>query len=476
LFYACKNDNSVINDTDETYVVSTEVTTKTTGEVIFVGNCTGDNEAVTERGFIYSREHNPPTFQDEKIICSLLFSEDVTDDLTAGERYYACAYVINEVNDTIIGNVVEFEHGVITNETSVITNEAVVDTVAMSFVISASISGSPQVNAKGFLCSCENPVPVFETDSSVLVNSWLFQTTIIARKLYRTYYMRAFIITEEDTIYGNVIEIPEFKPNEYAGMTLVWHDEFNNDGEPDPNNWAFESGFVRNSELQWYQRENASCSNGKLIIRAKKEQIANPNYVAGSSSWKTNREYAEYTSASLNTNGRVDFKYGRLEVRARFPAVSGSWPAIWTLGRWYEWPFNGEIDLFEYYSSNIHANACWGSNTRWSGVWDSASYPLSSIAGSDTDWEDKFHIWRMDWNEKEINLYLDNRLLNTIDVTSTWNGSPSDLPDGQGINPFRNHPHYILLNLAIGSNGGTPDDNAFPLLYEVDYVRVYKEE
>lgn len=123
---------------------------------------------------------------------------------------------------------------------------------------------------------------------------------------------------------------------------------------------------------------------------------------------------------------------------------------------------------------HVHANVCWGSNSRWNAVWNSQKVPFSEIKGNNSRWEEQFHVWRMDWDENVMNLYLDDRLLNSIDLNQTWNGSPWDLPDGKGINPFRNHPHYIILNLAIGSNGGTPDLSAFPLSYEVDYVRYYK--
>src|SRR4026207_772474 len=39
-------------------------------------------------------------------------------------------------------------------------------------------------------------------------------------------------------------------PPVYPGYALVWADEFNGEGEPDPKNWTYERGFVRNRELQ----------------------------------------------------------------------------------------------------------------------------------------------------------------------------------------------------------------------------------
>jgi len=117
------------------------------------------------------------------------------------------------------------------------------------------------------------------------------------------------------------------KPD-YRGWKLVWHDEFDHAGRPDPSNWVFEHGFVRNKELQWYQPENARVEAGHLIIEGKRERVPNPSYAAGSKDWKKERPFAEYTSACLETRGLHEFQYGRFEIRAKIDAQPGLWPAI----------------------------------------------------------------------------------------------------------------------------------------------------
>lgn len=261
---------------------------------------------------------------------------------------------------------------------------------------------------------------------------------------------------------------------EKAQYVLVWSDEFDYDGKPDPSVWSYEQGFVRNNELQWYQQENATVSNGILTISGKKESVPNPNYEAGSSNWRKNRKSAEYTSSCITTAGAKEFLYGRFEIRAKIPVASGSWPAIWTLGKSMPWPSNGEIDIMEYYPiediPHILANTAWGTDEPSKAEWNTKTYPLSKFTDKDPDWVNKFHVWRMDWDENAIRLYLDDELLNETLLSETQNGSV-----GNYTNPFR-QPHYILLNLAIGGNhGGTPDDAAFPLIYEIDYVRVYQK-
>jgi len=265
---------------------------------------------------------------------------------------------------------------------------------------------------------------------------------------------------------------------QYEGYRLVWSDEFNTDGRPS-SNWTFERGFKRNNELQWYCSHNANVRNGCLVIEGRKERVANTNYVEGSHDWRTNRKYAEYTSSSLTTRLSQQFMYGRFEVRAKLPTASGAWPAIWLLGNKWEWPLCGEIDMMEFYIKNgqpsILANACWGSDKQWKAVWDESVTPLKHFTDRDSLWEQKFHVWRMDWDERAIRLYLDGELLNEIDLSQTQNQGLY----GNTSNPFRNSvpgfAHYILLNLAIGSNGGTPDEAKFPLQYQIDYVRVYQK-
>ncbi len=278
------------------------------------------------------------------------------------------------------------------------------------------------------------------------------------------------------------------------GLTLVWNDEFDYLGAPDSTRWQYEYGFVRNQELQWYQPQNARVIGGVLQIIGRHERVPNPNYKQVSKNWRKNREAAEFTSACVMTRDRFSFLYGRLEVCARIPIASGAWPAIWTLGNRWGWPSNGEIDVMEFYrvppatmgmhhttASNertlpiILANACWqGENGR--DAWDTSRTPLSHFTERDADWASKFHVWRMDWTPEAIKLYLDDELLNDIPTSKAAKGGG----DNHNVNPFANDVpgfgHYILLNLAIGSSGGNPDITAFPMVYEVDYVRVYQKK
>ena len=254
---------------------------------------------------------------------------------------------------------------------------------------------------------------------------------------------------------GGGIEVP-------SGYKLVWNDEFDVDGPPNPANWKFEKGFVRNEEAQWYQSNNASVSGGLLLIEARRERVSNPNY-RGSGDWKTTREYAEYTSSSLLTNGLHSWQYGRFEMRARIPTAAGMWPAWWTLGVSGEWPSNGEIDIMEFYQNKVLANVACGTATRWEAKWDSNSKPLASLG---EEWPSEFHVWRMDWDARTIVIYMDGVEMNSTPLSSMLNAN--------GESPFEQKA-YMIVNLAIGGiNGGSPSTTTFPQRLEVDYIRVFQ--
>jgi beta-glucanase (GH16 family) len=277
-----------------------------------------------------------------------------------------------------------------------------------------------------------------------------------------------FAITLWCLLNGACTAAKKSPANAYSkeGYALVWADEFTKTGPPDSMYWRFEEGFVRNQELQWYQPDNARCNNGKLIIEGRKESRVNPAYDQQRRDWRSLRPQINYTSSSINTSGKRSWLYGRFVMRGKIDISDGLWPAWWTLGNAGRWPANGEIDIMEYYKNKLLFNvACLGPDKK--PEWFSVILPVDSLGGS--AWASLFHVWRMDWDESSIKLFVDDVLINDVSLSAVAN------KDGSGVNPFK-QPHYILLNLAIGGmNGGSPDNTIFPNRFEVDYVRVYQK-
>ena len=127
-----------------------------------------------------------------------------------------------------------------------------------------------------------------------------------------------------------------------------------------------------------------------------------------------------------------------------------------------------------YGAPGILANACWGGTKRYDGQWDEGYVAVSQFEKKDPHWTEKFHVWRLDWTPKYLKIYVDGKLLNTIEIRKTRNQGWQ----GNRWNPFKSDEEdfglYLILNLALGRHGGTPDNARYPIHYYVDYVRVYQ--
>lgn len=260
------------------------------------------------------------------------------------------------------------------------------------------------------------------------------------------------------------------------GLMYVWGDEFNKEGKPDSQLWGYEIGFIRGNEKQYYQEDNANVTGGRLLISGREERVRNINYDPTSGDYRKNTEYSEITSASINGKGKRLFLYGRTEVRARITKKNGSFPAIWTCGINRDWPQNGEIDIMEFYWNKgaskyvFTSNFCVGGDQNgndgyWAQNWKSSFTDYTYYTAKDEDWINKYHVYRMDWNEKTIKLYVDDEFKNEVDVTSfkNWDGTIC----------FHN-PQFMMLNLAIKDNGeGSIDVDGQQ--FEVDYFRIYQK-
>lgn len=248
-------------------------------------------------------------------------------------------------------------------------------------------------------------------------------------------------------------------------IELIWREEFDYQGKPDADKWNFEKGFIRNLEEQYYtsRLKNARVQHGKLYITALKENQKNKKYDNSVLNWKYNTPSADYTSASINTKKKFEFKYGRVEVRAKLPKGQGVWPAIWMLGANFddiEYPKAGEIDIMEHVGKDpkeVHSTVHY--------PWDNRN-GIKSNGGTETlkDPSQNFHVYSVDWNEEKIDFLIDNKIYHTFGISEA----------GQKENPFRK-PFYLIINLALGGNwAGEVDPSIFPQQFVIDYVRVYK--
>lgn len=315
--------------------------------------------------------------------------------------------------------------------------------------------------------------------SSTKPSSWMNQELYVDN-------VKLVKVSPDDFYADHKLDANDPRANAYDGYRLVFAQEFSEADFTTPSHeiWNFEEGFKRNHEDQYYNDDkNCYIVDGVLVIEGRNveaEKIKNPQYDKfAASGWPASiGKYLTWTSGSMQTRGSWDsgytWHYGIYEVRAKVPQYVGSWPAIWSTGKQYEWPYGGEIDIMEYYGKCIHANVCWGNGNRWSGAWNSATVS-DAVLGE--GWGDEFHTWRMVWDYDHMELWCDDILVNNINLDTTYNAIPNaDYDHGNGCNPFRDVRHMLWLNLALGGdNGGSLANTPRPLYYLVDYARVYQK-
>lgn len=243
---------------------------------------------------------------------------------------------------------------------------------------------------------------------------------------------------------------------------LVWSDEFDTDGRPDPDKWGYDfgGGGWGNNELQYYtissednENPNAFVEDGHLVIEAREEK----------------KGARDYTSARVISKNKGDWLYGKFEIRAKLPEGRGTWPAIWMLPTDWEyggWPESGEIDIMEhvgYDQDNIVGTIHTKSYNHGINTQKGKTIHVEGVS-------EEFHTYTMEWLPDRIRWYVDEELYNEF--------VPADYSDGITSNewPFDKRFH-LLMNIAVGGNWGGSQgvaDDIWPQRMLVDYVRVYQ--
>lgn len=242
-------------------------------------------------------------------------------------------------------------------------------------------------------------------------------------------------------------------PDSYPSMTLVWSDEFNGPGL-DLSNWTYEIGDGcdrgicgwGNEELEVYtdSESNVFTENGKLTIKATDDGACNC-----------------YESGRIITQDKREFKYGRIDIRARITEGQGLWPAIWMLGENINevgWPVCGELDIMENIGNEpkkVHGTV----------HYDAGGYKSSTGSTSiGENFSEKFHVFSILWDLDKITWYVDYQPYKTLNksmVGSTY--------------PF-NNSFFFIMNVAVGGLWpGSPDATTqFPQEMVIDYIRVFQ--
>jgi beta-glucanase (GH16 family) len=293
-----------------------------------------------------------------------------------------------------------------------------------------------------------------------------------------TVYVKEEIQNNVQTIDSSVKQVVVYKPGQQdSDWTLVWSDEFMSN-TIDSSKWTYDIGNWivdekgtgispgwGNNELQYYtdSPENSFIQNGKLVIKAKKEEVPVTDQFGS----------YQYTSAKLKTKGLFSKKYGKFEARIKSPQGKGYWPAFWMMPEkdvYGSWPTSGEIDIMEAAGkdpSRIGGTIHYGEQ-----------YPNNTYKGAEYHFPEgeaitDFHTYGVEWEPGEIRWYVDGKLYQTL---NNWFSKGKDQASKYAFPAPFDQEFYMILNLAIGGwYGGNPDETTqFPGEMEVDYVRAYE--
>jgi beta-glucanase (GH16 family) len=228
--------------------------------------------------------------------------------------------------------------------------------------------------------------------------------------------------------------LPWAKP----GWNLTFHDEFA-ESVLDRRYWADCGAHGERThgddEQEYYAPDGYTLSGGCLHLNAERRAEGGK----------------PYTSAMIQSYGHFAQVYGWFEIRAKFPAGKGMWPAFWLLPETGAWP--PEIDVLEILGHQ--PNVVYMTNH-----WVTGTHQQKGASWTGPDFSQGFHTFAIDWEPGLIVWYVDG-----IERARSTSVVPAE-------------PMYLVANLAVGGSWpGNPDAmTSFPASMDIDYIRVYQKD
>lgn len=248
-----------------------------------------------------------------------------------------------------------------------------------------------------------------------------------------------------------------FAQSTKARGQLVWYDEFNGTGIPDPKKWdrpEYNRRANDNGPDGWWSKDD-SYLNGKgdLVIRVKKF----PNKNADADAF-------DYSCGAIRTKGLFEQLHGIYEIRCKLPTQQGWWVAFWMMQGNVGSVANGGVDGSEV---DIMEAFGWTDKINQAVHWDGYGTEHKStghqevIAGI----RNGYHTYAMEWHPDEYLFFIDG--------VETWRTKAGGVC---------NQPGYLKITGEISTSeslanqywANNPANAVYPDSFLVDYVRVYK--
>lgn len=230
-------------------------------------------------------------------------------------------------------------------------------------------------------------------------------------------------------------------PIEKEGWELTFNDEFNAKAL-DYSIWQdhyYWGGRFNEGGLNYYGKEQFQFSDSSLIIVAEKKKAPNG---------------MEYVSGMIDSHKAFKQQYGYFEIRSKLPKSIGLLPAFWLVST-ESWP--PEIDIYEIHTNKRNVIK---TNQHWLGRKGKQKMQPKSF-NSKKDGADDFHIYAIEWSNKKIKWFYDNKRIKT---------------SRRGSKYFNDEMHLIINSQLSDAKGMDLNEGVFPNYYEIDYVRVFKKK
>ncbi len=196
------------------------------------------------------------------------------------------------------------------------------------------------------------------------------------------------------------------------------------------------TNFGNPQEKEWYAASQDQVSGSALHL------VETQTPTLGTTESGAPETYS-YRSGMVTTYSSFNFTYGYLQVVARIPGGTGTWPALWLLPVNRAWP--PEIDMMENWGSSnaIQSTVYWGTP----GDPQQAHQEFTSNNNLTTGW----HTYGLRWEPGSLTWYLDGQVVDTF----SGNKVPSQAM-------------YFLANLAI--DGSAASNGSF----DIQSVQIYQ--
>lgn len=246
---------------------------------------------------------------------------------------------------------------------------------------------------------------------------------------------------------------------------LLWKQEFTGKSGTKPNskifNYDLGGGGWGNNEHQAYTDHNATLNGSGSMVLHLERITPDLNDLYETCPINTVGNACEFESARIQTKGKLNFLYGRLEARIKVPTGDGSWPAFWLLGSDISsnaWPNCGEIDIMETKGSEpytVHGTAHGPGYSGGDGIVNTKTISARLGAG--------YHIYALDWTKNKMVWSIDGKVYHTVTPAVVGNHTY-----------VFNKPMFLIMNVAAGGwFAGDIDPDLTSTGMSVDYVRYY---